>query len=58
MQTKYLQRSDSGEMEVSVMLSTSEIILIKDAIGLYKGDHDDPNVIKTKEELNKGLHEA
>jgi|GEM_PF-3508217 hypothetical protein len=59
MKIKYLEINlDTLQQEALVSLSVQDIILIQDAINLYKGDQDDPNVIKTKQELKKELHEA
>jgi hypothetical protein len=59
MKTKYLQTNPTtGEPEAFVALSVQEIILIKEAVDLYKGDVDDPMVIKIKQELKEGLHNA
>lgn len=58
MKTKWIDKTPQGDIEAVVSLTDQEVILIQDALGVYKGDHDDRNVIKIKEELNKGLHEA
>ena len=58
MKTKCIEKTPQGDIEAVVSLTDQEVILIQDALGVYKGDHDDRNVIKIKEELNKGLHEA
>ena len=59
MKIKYLEINlDTLQQEALVSLSVQDIILIQDAINLYKGDEDDPDAIKIKKELKEELHKA